>query len=131
MSFKIKYCHQVFNIKQVREACQNIFNEVAEKYDFVILQAGFDADHVHLIADLCKYSEPQVRKLLKGTSGKKLLKQFPNIKKRYFWGSGLWGKQYYCYSIGSDMNALKRYVKKQKFFTIMQNKDQTTLDSFS
>lgn len=130
MSFKVKYCHQVFNIKEFREACQEIFKQVAEKYDFVILQLGFDANHVHIIIDLCKYSEPQIRKLLKGTSGKKLLEQFPGIKRKYFWGSGLWGKQYYCYSIGSDMDALQNYVGKQKFFIVMQFKDQTSLGSF-
>lgn len=130
MSFKTKYCHKVFEIKEFREACEFYFQEVSSKYNIPLLSMGFDRDHVHLITDLKKYSEPQARKLFKGTSGHKLLKLFPHIKNKYFWGSGLWGRQYYCYSIGSDMNVLKRYIKKQKFFTIMQDNNQTTLDAY-
>lgn len=130
MSFKVKYCHEVFDIKDFREACEDCFKDVAVDYDFAMLNIGFDSDHVHTIIDLGKYSEPEVRKLLKGTSGKKLLEQFPEIKKQFFWDSGLWGRQYFCYSIGSDMRVLQNYIKQQKFFTIMQDKTQRTLDSY-
>ena len=83
-----------------------------------------------MIIDLGKYSEPELRKLFKGTSGFRLLKQFPEIKQKYFWGSGLWGRQYYCYSIGSDMKVLKNYIRKQKFFAIMQDNEQMTLETY-
>jgi len=127
MSFKVKYCHKVFEIKEFREACESCFKEVAVKYSVEIFVIGFDSDHAHAILDLGKYSEPDIRKWLKGTSGKKLLENFPEVKRKYFWGSGLWGRQYYCYSIGSDMNVLNNYVKKQKFFSSMQSKDQKML----
>ena len=130
MSFKVKYCHRVFDIEEFREACEACFKEVADDYSIHIISIGFDRDHVHMINDLGKYSEPDVRRFFKGTSGKKLLEQFPEIKKKYFWGSGLWGRQYYCYSIGSDMRVLQNYIKKQKFFTIMQDKEQTTLEAY-
>lgn len=130
MSFKVKYCHKVFDIKEFREACEKCFWETAEGYNINMVSLGFDREHVHLISDLGKYSEPELRKLFKGISGYKLLKQFPEIKKNYFWGSGLWGRQYYCYSIGSDMNVLKRYIQKQKFFATMQDKKQTTLTAY-
>jgi len=130
MSFKAKYCHKVFDIKEFREACETCFKETAEKYEIELKSVGFDSNHTHLIAGLGKHSEPEIRKLFKGISGKFLLKQFPEIKKKYFWGSGLWGRQYYCYSIGSDMNTLKNYIKKQKFFFVMQDKEQTTLDAY-
>ena len=130
MSFKVKYCHNVFDIKEFRDACEDCFKEVADEYEIRLFLTGFDSNHVHMILDISKYSEPDVRKWFKGTSGKKLLERFPEIKKEYFWGSGLWGRQYYCYSIGSDMNVLNNYLKKQKFFTIMQNKEQTTLGAY-
>lgn len=130
MSYKIKYCHKVFDYKEFREACETCFKEIAKNYNIDISSIGFDSDHLHMVADLGKYSEPQLRKIFKGISGYKLLKQFPEIKKKYFWGSGLWGRQYYCYSIGSDMNIIKNYIKKQKFFMPMNNKEQTTLFSY-
>ena len=130
MSFKIKYCHNVFDIKNFREAAETCFKIIADTYQISLKSIGFDSNHIHLITDIGKRSEPHIRKLLKGISGKRLLTQFPEIKKKFFWGSGLWGKQYYCYSIGSDMKVLQKYIQKQKFFTIMQDKQQTTLDDY-
>jgi len=130
MSFKVKYCHKIFDIKDFREACGECFQKIATEKEMNLQSLGFDSDHIHMICDLKKYSEPELRKIFKGISGYKLLKQFPAIKKKYFWDSGLWGRQYYCYSIGSDMNSVKSYIKKQKFFTIMQNKEQTTLEAY-
>ena len=130
MSFKVKYCHGVFEIKEFRESCETCFMEIAGNYSINLFSIGFDSNHIHLICDMGKYSEPELRKLFKGISGHNLLNQFPEIKQKYFWGSGLWGRQYYCYSIGSDMRILQKYIKKQKFFTIMHNKSQTTLESY-
>jgi len=130
MSFKVKYCHPVFDIKEFREACEECFKGIASDKNIHIESLGFDNNHIHMINDLGKYSEPELRKIFKGISGKKLFEQFPEIKQKYFYGSGLWGRQYYCYSIGSDMTVLRNYVKKQKFFTIMHDKQQTTLDSY-
>ncbi len=130
VSFKVKYCHPIFDLKEVREACQEIMLEVARENNIEIKYIGFDNNHLHFIPDLSKYSEPELRKLFKGTTGKKLLEMFPLVKQKYFWGSGLWGRQYYCYAIGSDMKVLQSYIQKQKFFTVMHHPEQRTLDSY-
>ena len=130
ISFKAKYCHPIFDFKEIREECQNIIKEISDTKSIEIYTIGFDNNHLHLITDLGKYSEPNLRKLFKGTTGKKLLEKFSWLKQKYFWGSGLWGRQYYCYSIGSDIRVLNKYVQKQKFFTAMHHPDQMTLESF-
>ena len=130
MSFKVKYCHEVFGNKKFREACQACFRETAEEYKINVFSMGFDLNHVHMILDLGKYDEPYVRKLFKGRSGRFLLEKFPEVKKKDFYGSGLWGRQYYCYSIGSDMKMLQNYVAKQKFFLAMNNPYQKSLEAF-
>ena len=127
MSFKVRYCHKIFQHEEIRNECQKIFNGVAKEKDINLKTVGFDANHAHCIADLGNYSEPELKKLFKGTSGRKLLKRFPWLKKKYFWGSGLWGRQYYCYAIGSDMAVLNKYVQRQKFFTAMHDPAQQTL----
>ena len=118
ISYKVKYCHKVFVLKDFREACETCFREIAENYKVSIISIGFDLDHIHMISDLGKYSEPQLRKFFKGISGKKLLEQFPEIKKKYFWGSGLWSGTKYVYSVGRDKFAIEKYVAKQKYFGI-------------
>jgi REP element-mobilizing transposase RayT len=129
-SFKVKYCHKIFAHKQVRDACQEIMLETAKEYNIEIKYIGFDADHLHFIPDLGKYSEPYIRKLFKGRTARKLLKKFWWLKQTYFYGSGLWGRQYFCYSIGSDMAVLSKYVQSQKYFQVMYNPNQRTLQEY-
>ena len=115
VSFKVKYCHKIFSeVPGVQERCDKIFREVAEKYKFAIHEVGFDKNHAHLSLDLgVKYSVMEVAKLLKGTSGYKLLEEFPKMKRKYFWGSGLWGGQIYFYSTGRDADQMRTYVRNQ------------------
>ena len=67
-------------------------------------------------------------KTVKGTSGKHLLEKFPLIKKKFFWGSGLWSGTKYIYSVGRDKKFVERYVAKQKYFYV--TKDQSLLSDF-
>ena len=81
LSFKAKYCHEIFNDKQVEKRCEEIFKEVSEKYRWILREIGFDKDHVHITIDAGTKGPEDVAKALKGASGRKLLKEFPNLKK--------------------------------------------------
>jgi putative transposase len=100
LSFKAKYCHEIFNDTQVEKRCEEIFKEVSEKYRWILREIGFDKDHVHITIDAGTKGPEDVAKALKGASGRKLLKEFPNLKKTYFWGSGLWSPTIYFDSLG-------------------------------
>lgn len=113
ISFKVKYCHRIFDNKAVAERCAEIFYEVAAEYRFAITDLGFDGDHVHFISDIGLYGIAQIAKALKGRSAKYLLREFSYLKKQYFWGSGLWGEQTYYDSIGQNYEELSNYVKSQ------------------
>jgi putative transposase len=119
--FKVKYCHKVFDHKEVREEIDSLFDEASKKYDILIEGKGFDADHVHMKIDIGNYSRPQVAKMLKGYVAKKLLKKFSWLKHKYFWKSGLWNRSYF---IGSapNLEGLDKYLKKQKWFDPSQKK---------
>jgi len=128
VSLKVKYCHEVFDIREFREACQDMMFEIFERHKIEYDTIGFDSNHFHVILDLAKWQVSALMKVIKGTSGKKLLQQFPEIKKKYFYGSGLWSGTKYVYSVGRDKRSVERYVAKQKYFNI--TKDQTTLGDF-
>ena len=116
ISFKVKYCHKVFESGLIKTRCTQIFMEVANKYGIVIKEIGFDQDHVHLIVQLNpSMSVSQAAKLLKGTSGRKLLQEFPYMKSKYFWGSGLWSPTVYFDSIGQDPEQISDYVRNQGY----------------
>jgi len=118
LGFKVKYCHKIFFSEHpgVRRRCEEIFREVEAEHGFILKELGFDDDHVHLLADLShEYSVCRMVKLLKGRSGRRILKEYPKIKREYFWGSGFWNPSYYFDSVG-DANSSKmgRYVRNQK-----------------
>ena len=77
--FKVKYCHEIFDIKEVREECDRLFDEASQRYCIPIVGKGFDSNHVHMKLDLGVYSRPQVAKMLKGYVAKKLFKKFPLV----------------------------------------------------
>jgi REP element-mobilizing transposase RayT len=113
--FKVKYCHKVFDHKEVREYCDSLFEEASKRYGIPIDRKGFDADHVHMKLDIGNYSRPEVAKKLKGYVAKKLLKKFLWMKQKYFWGSGFWNPSYYM-GTPNDLEGLDTYLKKQKWY---------------
>ena len=115
IGFKAKYCHKIFGIEEVRNRCREIFLSVAEKYNISVYKIGFDDDHVHFEADIGLKSIPEIAKLFKGTSGYKLLKEFPWLKKKFFWGSGLWSPVVYFDSVGQNHEIISDYIASQKY----------------
>jgi putative transposase len=114
IAFVVKYRHAVFDDAEFRGRCSQIFYQVAARHGFVIREVGFDRDHVHLIVLLrCHQSVSWVAKCLKGTSGRKLLREFPQVKRRHFWGSGFWSPVIFGDSLGREPELLAAYVRSQ------------------
>ena len=112
--FKVKYSHNVFDIADFKDRCTQIFQEVAEQIKVQIKEIGFDRNHVHMVVVArIQQSFAWIAKMLKGTSGFKLLKEFPQIKKTYFWGSGLWSPAVFVDSVGKDPQIIQNYVRNQ------------------
>lgn len=127
VSYKARYCHKVFDFVEVKQRCQEIFFEVAALYNIVIKEIGFDGDHVHMDIQIRNtHRLCDVNKAFKGTSGRKLLAEFPQIKKKYFWGSGFWGAQGYGDSVGRDPTIIQNYVRNQG-----KNRKEKSLKAFA
>ncbi len=87
LRFKVKYCHKIFEDDRVEKRCGEIFLETAEKYGFNISEMGVDRDHVHVTIDMGPtHSVVSIAKALKGTSGRRLLKEFPYLKQKVLLG---------------------------------------------
>jgi len=133
VTYKTKYCHKIFRFPEIKARCLEIFTEVSARYQFIIEEIGFDDDHVHLVIDVgVRYSISDVTKLLKGTSGRKLLEEFPLLKKTCFWGSGVWSPAIYFDSVGekTEESAL-HYVRMQGFSReVKRNPGQQPLSGY-
>lgn len=116
-TLKVKYCHEIFRVGPVRESCARLLREAAELHRIEIVEMGFDPtkpNHVHLVIKIHpKMSISDAAKALKGYSGYKLLKEFKWLKRRYFWGSGLWNAGFFFDSIGQDEARAVKYAKNQ------------------
>jgi putative transposase len=125
--FKVKYCHKVFEDERVRAAADALTREACAKYSIRYGTIWWDSDHVHMTFDIGLRSRPEVAKLIKGYVGRKLLKQFPEIKKRYFWNSELWNPSYYMDS-SRGLSSITNYVNKQKYgvSSPLSDRNQTT-----
>ena len=133
--FKIKYCHAIFDDEIYREGLNHLLEEASYRYEIPIGEIGFDANHLHFMADICLYSRPEVAKLLRGYIGKKFFEHFPELKLPkeqggLFWGSGLWNPSYYIGSPKNLDNTIK-YIKKQKYGILGLGKEQMQLNSFA
>ena len=111
--FVVKYRHKIFDDKKIEQRCKELLLEAAQRMKIRIDVSGFDRDHVHLVIDLGIRSIPEITKQLKGYSGYKLLREFPEVKARYFWGSGLWSPVVFFQSLGHDYDAIEDYVRGQ------------------
>ena len=118
-TFKVKYCHKIFDIQGYRELTDALLQQAFAKYKINCRKLAFDSDHVHIILDMGLYSKIELAKKIKGYVGRKLLGMVPNLKKRCFWGSGLWNPAYDIRSI-NDMGIYERYLDKQKYSSTNQ-----------
>ncbi len=118
-TFKVKYCHKIFDNVVVRQKTDILFHEAFEYYNIPCRKLAFDSDHAHMIVEMGLLSRPELAKKLKGFVGRKLLQQLPWLKKTKFWGSGLWNPAYDIRSV-NDMNVYLRYLDKQKYSSTHQ-----------
>ena len=118
-TFKIKYCHKLFDNLGIRELTEALLNQAFEKYNIIYRKIAFDSDHVHMIIDMGLYSKIDLAKKLKGYVAKGIFKFIPSLKNDrwdggYFWDSGFWSPAYDIRSI-NDMGVYLRYLDKQKY----------------
>ena len=121
--FNINY-HIVWSTKYRRKVLDgNIESRLKEILINVAKEKGFDIaeievgtkDHVHVfISAIPKISISYIAKMLKGISGRLLLKEFPEISKE-LWNGELWNHSYYVETIGSiSKEAIRKYIQNQE-----------------
>ena len=110
---KIKYCHPIFGLyPEVKKRCEEILREVLARNSVPVEAVGFDSNHVHFLLNAGLNCLPELVKELKGETGRKLLEEFPEVKRKWFWGSGFWNPSWY-FDCGGDFGRVKQYVLDQ------------------
>src|SRR3989304_9604250 len=98
----------------VREGLRRILEQLCNWKEVVILEGAIQRDHVHLYLSVPpKMSPSEVMKVLKGKSAAMLIKQFPELRKRY-WGMHLWARGYFVSTSGVDERTIREYIQRQE-----------------
>jgi putative transposase len=125
LAFKVKYCHEIFEFPEIKKRCEELLREKLAQLCIECTELGIDRDHAHFVMDIALTPITKIVKALKGYTAKNLLREFPWLKRQYFWGGGLWNPSYYFDSLGSDLAKLSEYVRRQGV-----PKEQSRLASF-
>ena len=83
--FSTKYRYKVLR-GEVQERCRDLMRQTCDARDVRILKGVVSADHVHLhLSYPPKHAVSDIVRRIKGRSARKLLQEYPTLKRRY-WG---------------------------------------------
>lgn len=110
-----KYRHRVIKGK-VEEVVKQTIQDACNKFGYTLLQMETMPDHLHIFLSAPPNIAPtDIVKTLKSVSANTIFKAFPDFKKRYFWGSGLWSRGYYIGTAGNvSADTIRKYIESQK-----------------
>ena len=111
-----KYRKKLFAQDYLRERAVELFNEIAEEYDFHIEELEVAENHVHVFLSFPpRYSVSEVVKTLKSISARELFREYPSIKKQ-LWKGELWEDGYFVRTVGDKVTSdiIKKYIKQHK-----------------
>jgi putative transposase len=94
----------------------SIIYEVAERYDFSVIELAVMPDHVHMfVSALPNVSPARLIQVVKSITARKTFERFPGIK-RFLWGGALWERGYFVMSSGTGTTdeMIREYIKEQR-----------------
>ena len=108
-----KYRYGVL-VDKVKPRVQEVLRDLCDWLDIVIIEGSICVDHIHMYLSVPpKHSPSYVMKILKGKSAERLLKEFGELRKRY-WGGRLWSRGYFVSTVGVNKEVIRRYIQNQR-----------------
>jgi putative transposase len=94
---------------------KEVFQQIAEEYEFRIDTMEVLEDHVHIFIEVPRrYSPAQVAQIMKSVSARELFKKFPKLRKQ-LWAGEFWSEGYFVRSAGDKGTAdiIRKYMEYQ------------------
>ena len=112
--WSVKYRKNVL-VGRVADRTREILGNIAREKEFNIESMEVMPDHVHIFASaMPKFSPSYIYKMLKGISGRRLFKEFPELKQNLYKGK-LWNPSTYVETIGHICSeTVEKYIEDQK-----------------
>ena len=100
---------------EVSQHLKEVFQRIAEEYEFRIDTMEVMEDHVHIFVEVPpRYSPAQVVQILKSVSAREVFKKFPKLRKQ-LWAGEFWSDGYFVRSVGDKVTAdiIRKYIEYQ------------------
>ena len=110
-----KYRKMVLS-EPVARRCKQVFQGIAERYGFQVVEQEVMPDHVHVFVSAPpRWSPAELVNVLKSVSAKQLFKEFPRLREA-MWGGELWSSGYFVRATGDAVTAavIQRYIRYQR-----------------
>lgn len=100
-----KYRYEVLK-GDVQLRCRDLLRQTCDVLDVHIIKGVVSKDHIHLhVSYPSNVAVSDLVRRLKGRSAKKLLEEFPELRRRYY-GGHFWGIGYGAWSTGNITDAM-------------------------
>jgi putative transposase len=109
-----KYRKPIFDI-EMREYIKEIFQRIAEEYEFSIDTMEVMEDHVHVFIEAPpRYSPSQIVQTMKSISAREVFKKYPKLRQQ-LWAHELWNDGYFVRIVGDKVTAdiIRKYIEYQ------------------
>lgn len=106
-----KYRKSILSREEIKELISDTIKELADKHEFDILTLEIMSDHIHLfISTLPRYSPSQLMNIIKGTTGRRISKHFPDLNIK----GSVWTRAYFVATAGNvSSETIQRYIENQ------------------
>ena len=110
-----KYRHKIIKSK-VEYTVKQTIQEICTNYGYTLIQMETMPDYLHIFHSAPPTVAPtEIVRKLKSITANRIFAAFPWLKKRYFWGSGLWSRGYYIGTAGNvSAETIRKYIEAQK-----------------
>lgn len=112
--FTTKYRYPVLT-GEIGVRTRDLIKQICDACDVKIIKGVVSRDHIHLhVSRPPSLSESELIRRIKGRSGRKLLMEYPELKRRY-WGGHLWAIGYGAWSSGNvTQEAINKYLEHHR-----------------
>ena len=109
-----KYRTHIFD-DELRGYVKEIFQRIAEEYEFSIDTMEIMEDHVHVLIEAPPgYSPSEIVQTMKSISAREVFKRYPKLRKQ-LWAHELWSDGYFVRSVGDNVTSeiIRKYIEYQ------------------
>ena len=99
----------------VAELMDRDIRTLCEWKDVEVLELNIQPDHIHALFSIPpKIAISTFMGFLKGKLAIKVMKSYPRLRKKPYWGNHFWARGYFVNTVGLNEDLIRRYVKYQE-----------------